>query len=902
MANRFKQFCEKHSSNDRYNIQSIANRQKLLVESKEDIQQFCKQIAYRNKMSIKHNFAFHKPDKNSITQFRFDVDMEAKESQERPLHTEENIKKTVEVCHKLMRSHFGEIPKEDLLCAVLRKPAYVKLTGADPVVKHGFHLEFPNFYASHVDMKEVVHDINNSLINILPESYWKPDNQFVNNAWLVYGGSKKDSDLCYEVEYFLNHNLRRKSVERYDKDYVKMFWMFPTSEHDRVYRSKYYVKECDVEEEDSFLNDAQIRLDTGNITMENVMEKMIGLKESRCEQRESWYEIVCALHNTASDNGIEEKEMKEFADQWSQSTNKGNYDNYAFNSAWEQARNTNYSWKTIMKYWYKDNREQVLISEGTDQALAELIFLLFPKDIKLINDKEGFLYDRKTRLWKQAQFYEIWYHVHPKLKSIAVKYYAQICEESEGYQEEIENCNEEVRRCEEKVRRCEEELRRCEQEFDNCPRNEAKERREAIKLAKTSVKTAKSQVKIARATIKPAKEEATSATSKKKLAKSIMDKIDTDGTKKKVISCLTKYMLDTQFYDKLDQQQTMLPIDKLKVIDLTTGKTRERRQDDYFTFEAPVCLTDDRSFGKKFFMDLAKERESLAIYMATKCLYYCTGLTFDRSFDQWLGDGSNGKSSLLTILDTILSNRYVVAKKSLVVHDKRNSSGKNEPDPFAIRMKGRRLVVVNETERGDLLDTATLKNYSGNDLVEARDLFAKSTEYTKFEMTAKIVICSNFPLEFHDADQAVQDRVKYIPFDNRFKKDRQVMTDIMDNKEGKLDSIFSYMLEAGKNAILNQHIEVPFEVSDKTSGMFKTFDVIAQFIEEVCETGVDYYYNPTSLYIAYKEYCSDNGSSFIGKQGFYAEMDKRGYGRRKVRVDNSKTANMFVGIRIPMLL
>jgi len=341
------------------------------------------------------------------------------------------------------------------------------------------------------------------------------------------------------------------------------------------------------------------------------------------------------------------------------------------------------------------------------------------------------------------------------------------------------------------------------------------------------------------------------------------NRIKSDRSVNGIISRLTKYCTDTDFEDKLNSSPTLFPIKGGRVIDLATGLVRNREQTDFFTFESPVTLTDNIAFGQKFFLDLAKGEEELAVHMACLCYYFLTGLTFDRGIYQFIGEGMNGKSTLISILEILLGPLAIVGEKRSVIKDVKHGNRNDGPQPFVLAMKGKRLVIISETNNRDRLNAGNVKNLTGGDTISARKLFSNLIE--SFSMTAKVVVCTNHTLEFYDDDQAIKDRMKIVPFCNRFEKNQRYMDDIKKNVDGKLDSIFSYMVRVGRKVVQEQKLTRSTKVEAKTQEIFAELDIVQKFVQDMCEVcekkddDKDEYIESTKdLHDAYKKYCWEN--------------------------------------------
>ncbi len=254
----------------------------------------------------------------------------------------------------------------------------------------------------------------------------------------------------------------------------------------------------------------------------------------------------------------------------------------------------------------------------------------------------------------------------------------------------------------------------------------------------------------------------------------IYTKIRSDDFKKTLFSNLYPLCKHKDFENLLDYNPTWLPIKNQLVVCLKTGLTRERISTDYFTKECPINIVSDVSklaWAEKFFLDLANNDHELATYLKTLVLYFCSGMTFTKSFYQIIGPGGNGKSTFRIMLEGILGNFSI-----------RRYHGDKLPT-----LKGKRLITGSSIP--DLYHT------------EIARLSKKELEMLDSIRTQKFLIETNFPLEI---DGLPKNFVKYVPFNHIFSGDEYIEFD-----SHKLSQLFTVCLNTGMNSLNNMEIIDP---------------------------------------------------------------------------------------------
>jgi len=126
------------------------------------------------------------------------------------------------------------------------------------------------------------------------------------------------------------------------------------------------------------------------------------------------------------------------------------------------------------------------------------------------------------------------------------------------------------------------------------------------------------------------------------------------------------------------------------------------------------------------------------------------------------GSGGNGKSKFVDLVNGVLG-QYGGSLSSTALTRKRPESGAANPDIMSI--KGCRFVEIKEPDDGEPINSARMKQFSGEDLVEARGLYK---DQEKFKITGKIFLACNRMPPIHSMDGGTWRRIRVIPFDSRF--------------------------------------------------------------------------------------------------------------------------------------
>ena len=225
------------------------------------------------------------------------------------------------------------------------------------------------------------------------------------------------------------------------------------------------------------------------------------------------------------------------------------------------------------------------------------------------------------------------------------------------------------------------------------------------------------------------------------------------------------------------------------------------------------------------------------------------------------GQGSNGKSKLLDLIQKAIGEYYCILPIALLTQ-KRAAS--NAAQSELERTKGRRFAVMQEPSENERLNIGLMKELSGQDRILVRTLFKEPYEFKpQFKM---ILTCNELP-EVPSDDGGTWRRIKVCNFSSRFcenpvanKNEFHMDLELTDKFDKWKEVFISMMIERHKHINPSSIIE-PSEVRIATESYKQNNDIIGQFInekiiidEEIREPRVTI----TKLYNDFRIWCSSN--------------------------------------------
>ncbi len=126
------------------------------------------------------------------------------------------------------------------------------------------------------------------------------------------------------------------------------------------------------------------------------------------------------------------------------------------------------------------------------------------------------------------------------------------------------------------------------------------------------------------------------------------------------------------------------------------------------------------------------------------------------------GVGGNGKSKLVDLMVMTLGD-YQSSLQSTALTRKRPESGAANPDIMSI--KNKRFIYMQEPDDREPLNTSRMKQFSGEDAVEARALYG---DQDRFKVAGKLFMMCNALPAINTMDRGTWRRVRLIPFESKF--------------------------------------------------------------------------------------------------------------------------------------
>ena len=187
-------------------------------------------------------------------------------------------------------------------------------------------------------------------------------------------------------------------------------------------------------------------------------------------------------------------------------------------------------------------------------------------------------------------------------------------------------------------------------------------------------------------------------------------------------------------------------------------ETPEHQAIPYIPYDAsdPIQAEIDDFFSKLF---PRPELKAWVLKLLASCL---EGKNREQCYYTFQGVGGNGKSKLIDLMVMTLGD-YQSSLQSTALTRKRPESGAANPDIMSI--KNKRFIYMQEPDDREPLNTSRMKQFSGEDAVEARALYG---DQDRFKVSGKLFMMCNTLPAINSMDRGTWRRVRLIPFESKF--------------------------------------------------------------------------------------------------------------------------------------
>ena len=322
-------------------------------------------------------------------------------------------------------------------------------------------------------------------------------------------------------------------------------------------------------------------------------------------------------------------------------------------------------------------------------------------------------------------------------------------------------------------------------------------------------------------------------------------------------------------------------------LDLVGNVTYPPRREDYITKMSEVVY-DQSAQCPKFlaFLEQILPDPELRAYLQRAFGLCLTGNASEHAMWIFYGTGRNGKNTLLDVIRHILGV-YAVQSNWSTFTEHRNDPDGGAATPHLACLRGARMVTASESKENAKLAEGVIKNVTGDDCMQVRKLHSNP-----FWMTPKfkLFLATNHKPVITGTDPAIWSRVNLINF-NVYIPEDQRDPELPIKLRAEASGILNWMLE-GYLAWRQMGLKPPASVKASTEMFRLESDILARFIDEVCDISPKASEKSSELYQKYTGWLENSGEfNKLSSQKFKDALEKKGFHHVK-----TETGNRWVGI------
>jgi putative DNA primase/helicase len=244
--------------------------------------------------------------------------------------------------------------------------------------------------------------------------------------------------------------------------------------------------------------------------------------------------------------------------------------------------------------------------------------------------------------------------------------------------------------------------------------------------------------------------------------------------------------------------------------------------------------------------------------------YTLTSSMSEQCFFMLNGSGSNGKSTLVKVLDKLLGGYSKAAPEQTFLANQRSGVG----DDLAF-LSGARLVTMSELDKGQALAEAKIKRITGGDVITARELYGRNF---RTKLCGKIFLATNSLPDVRGRDEGIFRRFQIIPFNRTFAyHERDKSLD--DRLEQELSGILNWAIE-GCLKWQTIGLAPPQVIEEQLDYYRRELDTVSKYFDAELELSAESRIGASELFQNYRYWCKSMGLSQQDEASFKTSMSK----------------------------
>ena len=248
-----------------------------------------------------------------------------------------------------------------------------------------------------------------------------------------------------------------------------------------------------------------------------------------------------------------------------------------------------------------------------------------------------------------------------------------------------------------------------------------------------------------------------------------------------------------------------------------------------------------------------------------------------------IGDGANGKSTVLYVLENIIGAQNKISMPLEKLNDSH----------YVASLFNKLVNISIETNAKSSVYDATFKQIISGDSITADPKYRAPFDFRPY---CKLIYALNNMPRVEDKTYAFYRRLLILRFNRQF-SDEEANKALKQELLKEKDGIFQWMIEGYRNLTQRGHFAVDEKMKKEIEQYRAENNNVLLFAEEECERDVNAMVTKKELYQAYSRWCSDNGHKALSQTKFGKEFIRQ-YRDIKSGYNSTGTARIWEGIKL----
>lgn len=362
------------------------------------------------------------------------------------------------------------------------------------------------------------------------------------------------------------------------------------------------------------------------------------------------------------------------------------------------------------------------------------------------------------------------------------------------------------------------------------------------------------------------------------------------------------------FHKKEEEFDTSLDVLNCKSVTWSPDGEYEHRKEDLITrivdvdYNPDILRDLDESRWGRFLEETCEGQEGLLEWLQLTAGYSLYGHNEQQVIFFVCGPRDTGKTTFLEAIRSVLGPyATTMDPRSLMKATWQRDGASHSADLVAL--KGKRFVVGSELSKGGHVNEALVKRLTSNEAISVRAAYGK--QQMVFVPEATFWLMMNDLPTFEWTDEALQKRIKVVPFENtvdRARMDRKLLKVFQEDVQER-QIILAWLADGAERYYHEVLLEEPPCVRKVTEEYFEVQCPYVAWFRSCCEEGKDFKTTSSDMVQSIEMYSQNVGMveasrAQLSNKYYRAEWLKaRGFTKGRVQ-DLGRQVSCWVGFRI----